>query len=126
MEKVSLKKKYFALIVGEEADFVSDQNATFVWGYLMEPDFIKELLGRKKPFAPAVLRGYKREKSEDKLTLIPDASSCVLGVVLLNLSEEEMKKLDEFEKVPEVMIRKRIEVEIGDFRREVYIYMRRE
>lgn len=132
MFDVKWNKKYFATTIlssKEKVNIEKDKNATFVWGYLMDPYFIKKLLGKEKPFTPAVLKGFRREwkySGKNKTpVLIKDKNEIVQGVVLLNLSKEDVQKLDEFEKIPEVMVKKRIWIYIGDLKREVYIYFKR-
>ena len=99
----------------------------FVWGFLMDPRFIQGLLNRIIPFAPAVIQGYRRETfvkdGKRGFRLIPFDKGFVMGVVLIAPSDEEIAMLDRFEQVPEVMVKRRIEVTIGDLVREANIYM---
>ncbi len=99
----------------------------FVWGFLMDPRFIGELVGRPIPFAPAAIRGYRRETfvegGQRGFRLIPDGQGIVMGVVLVGPTEQETAALDRFEQVPKVMVKQRIEVSVGDLVREANIYM---
>ncbi len=110
-------------------DVLQNAELYFGWGYLMNPRFIKKLLGHAIPFAPAVLKGYRREEFLNKdgkrdFNLIPDEKGVVMGVVLIAPSEEDIEKLDTFEKVPKVMVKRKIEVMTGDLVREANTYMR--
>ena len=101
-----------------------DPKATFVWGRLMDPDFIKDLLGHKVCFAPAVIRGYERVPYSDFYALKKKQGAFVQGVVLLGLSEKDEAKLNEYEQVPKVMRRRRITAELGLLKRKVFFYIR--
>ena len=109
-------------------DVLQKAELYFVWGFLMDPRFIQELLNRIIPFAPAVIRGYCREAfikdGKRGFRLIPSENDIVMGVVLIAPSDEEIALLDRFEQVPDVMVKRRIEVTIGDLVREANIYMR--
>jgi hypothetical protein len=109
-------------------DVLKNAELYFAWGYLMNPRFIKKLLGHAIPFAPAVLKGYRREEflnnGKRDFNLIPTENGVVLGVVLIAPSEEDIAKLDTFEQVPKVMVKRRVEVMTGDLVREASTYMR--
>jgi len=109
-------------------DVLQNAELYFVWGYLMNPRFIKKLLGHAIPFAPAMLKGYRREAflndGKRDFNLIPTEKGVVLGVVLISPSEEDIAKLDTFEQVPKVMVKRRVEVMTGDLVREANTYMR--
>ena len=109
-------------------DVLQNAELYFVWGYLMNPRFIKKLLGHAIPFAPAMLKGYRREAflndGKRDFNLIPTEKGVVLGVVLISPSEEDIAKLDTFEQVPRVMVKRRVEVMTGDLVREANTYMR--
>jgi len=100
---------------------------TFVWGFLMDPHFVQGVTGRPIPFAPAVLRGYRRERvvrdAVPGFRLVADPEGIVTGVVLIGVSESEASALDRFEQVPRAMVRKRVEVTVGDLLRRAHIYM---
>ena len=100
---------------------------TFVWGFLMDPEFIRGLVGRVIPFAPALIRGYRRETflkdGKRGFRLIPQPEGVVMGVALVGPTQEEVAALDRFERVPEVMVKQRIEVTVGDLKREAGIYL---
>ena len=109
-------------------DVLQKAELYFVWGFLMDPRFIQRITKSVIPFAPAVIRGYRREASikdgKRGFRLIPSENDIVMGVILIAPSEEEIALLDRFEQVPDVMVKRRIEVTIGDLVREANIYMR--
>jgi hypothetical protein len=109
-------------------DVLKNAELYFAWGYLMNPRFIMKLLGHAIPFASAVLKGYRREEflndGKRDFNLIPDEKGVVMGVVLIAPSEEDIEKLDTFEQVPKVMVKRRIEIMTGELVREANTYMR--
>jgi hypothetical protein len=108
-------------------DVLKNADLYFVWGYLMDPRFIEKLLDHAIPFAPAVIQGYCREAfvkdGKSGFKLIPSQKDLVMGVVLIAPGKEDIMRLDRFEQVPDVMVKRKIEVMIGDLRREANIYM---
>ena len=109
---------------------LATKDLLFVWGDLMDPEFLKGLLGRYVPFGPAILPGFRRERVRSGgkwgYRLIPDSKGAMQGVVLLRLRKKDLAILDAFEEAPEVMVQTTAQVRIGDFVREAGIYMRRE
>ncbi|MFH1539200.1 MAG: gamma-glutamylcyclotransferase family protein [bacterium] len=101
----------------------TDENLTFVWGFLMAPRFIRKLLGHKAAFAPAVLKGWKRSADGDSFQLKKQKDGVVSGVVLIGLSKKDVEKLDAFEQIPDVMIKRRTNVLIGDRKVGTFIYL---
>jgi len=99
----------------------------FVWGFLMDPRFLQGVIGRAAPLAPAVVRGYRRETffrdGRRGYRLVPGREGVVCGVVLLGLTRGEMEALDRFEQVPREMVRRTVEVRVGDLAREAWIYL---
>jgi len=104
---------------------LEDQRATFVWGKLMSPLFIKELLGHSLPFCPAEIGGYARVPSGDFYGLRKRNGATTQGVVLLGLSEKEVAGLNEYEQIPDVMERRRIMVTMGTLKRRTFFYIKK-
>jgi hypothetical protein len=97
---------------------VTDGDAIFVSGLLMDPEFIRKLTGRYVPFTAAVARNYARgERGRGKnktLLLEPKPGGMVLGVLLVKLTQADKDALDKFEKIAEGVRRKApIRVTIG-------------
>ena len=106
------------------ADLLDDPNATFVWGALMDPHFVRNLLGHYASFSPAVLKGFERKRTIEFFDMTPKLGSATQGVVLLGLSDEDVKKLDEFERVGDVMRKTTAVVRIGHKNRKVKLYLK--
>jgi hypothetical protein len=109
-------------------DALQNAELYFGWGYLMNPRIIEKILGHTLPFAPAVIRGYRREAflndGKRDFRLVPSEKDVVMGVVLISPNKEDIARLDAFEQVPRVMVKQKIEVMVGDMKREANIYMR--
>lgn len=109
------------------ADLV-ERDIFFVWGQLMDPEFIQGLTGSYIPFSPAILSGYQRKcvKRGGGLDFrLKKASGGVTqGTALLRMGKKDIEILDKFEEVPRVMVRKKIKVMLGDLKREAYIYLK--
>ncbi len=104
---------------------LEDPRATFVWGKLMSPHFIKELLGHALPFCPAEIQGYARVPSGDFYALRKRRGATTQGVVLLGLSEKDVAGLNEYEQIPDVMDRRRIMVTMGTLNRQTFFYIKK-
>ena len=104
---------------------LEDPRATFVWGKLMNPHFIKELLGHALPFCPAEIRGYARVPSGDFYALRRKRGATTQGVVLLGLSEKDVAGLNAYEQIPHVMERRRIAVTLGTLKRRTFFYIKK-
>jgi hypothetical protein len=100
-------------------------NATFVWGKLMDPHFIAKQIGRPAAFCAAEISGYARVKTPEFYALRKKAGATTQGVVLLGLTGDEVAALNAFERIPDVMERRRIEVAMGNMKRKVYFYIKR-
>jgi hypothetical protein len=106
-------------------DILEDPKATFVWGKLMSPHFIKELLGHSLPFCPAEIQGYARVPSGDFYALKKKKGATTPGVVLLGLAEKDVAGLNKYEQIPHVMERRQIRVSMGTLNRKVFFYIKK-
>jgi len=104
---------------------LEDPRATFVWGKLISPHFIKKLLGHSLPYCPAEIQGYVRVPSGDFFALKKKRGGTVQGVVLLGLSDDDVAGLNEFEQIPHVMVRRRIMVSLGTLKRRTFFYIKK-
>ena len=121
MFEITLVKEIFAIVAHPPGGFVDPRECerrVFVCGSLMEPKFLANLLGHEAAMAPALARGHIRgwgETDGKKFHFLrADPGGTVHGVVLLGLSDADMEKLEQFERVPEVRRRADIEAAIGD------------
>lgn len=106
-------------------NILDDSEATFVWGKLMNPHFIRKLLGHALAFCPAEIRGYARIPSGDFYVLKKKEGATTQGVVLLGLSAKDREGLDTYEQIPNVMERRRIMVTIGTMKRRAFFYIKK-
>jgi gamma-glutamylcyclotransferase (GGCT)/AIG2-like uncharacterized protein YtfP len=101
----------------------NDNEMLFVYGALMNPAERMLLLGRTVDAIPARLAGYARgRKRYYFIARQPDAVSD--GAVLEGLGARDLAILDEYEEVPTLYTRERIEVIVADGRKiECWIYL---
>ena len=83
--------------------------ALFVYGSLMEPQARARILGHEVAAISARLRGYERRRSS-YFYLAARPGFETSGLVLTDLMENDFHRLDEYEEVPELYTRERIQV----------------
>ena len=109
---------------------LTEGDAVFVSGKLMDPEFVRKLTGRYVPFTAAVARNYSRsERGRGKnktLLLQRKPGGMVLGVLLLKLTQADKDALDEFEQVPAVREKTPIRVTIGAHERTATTFLLKE
>jgi hypothetical protein len=109
---------------------VTDGDAIFVTGRLMDPEFVRGVTRRHIPFTAAVARNYCRgERGRGKkktLLLESKTGEMVLGTLLVKLTQADKDALDNFEGVPAVRRKVPIRVTIGAFTRTATTYLLRE
>jgi hypothetical protein len=109
---------------------ITDSDAVFITGKLMDPEFVRDLTGHYVPFTPAVARNYSRgERGRGKhktLLLEPMAGGMALGTLLFKLSTADQDALDRFEHVPGLRKRVPIRVAIGATERIAQTFLLRE
>ncbi len=115
MMKTTFFPEHFVCVVHAEdvkvtARDVTEGEAIFVSGFLMDPEFVRNITGRYIPFTAAVAKDFTRNErvsgGERILILEPKAGSSVLGTLLLKLEEKDIRALNSFEKVDEGLRRK--------------------
>ncbi len=95
----------------------------FVYGTLMNPAERVILLGRPIDASPGQLPGYVRGRKRHYL-VAKQAGAVTDGAILEGLSARELAILDEYEEVPVLYTRERIEVLAADGRKiECWIYI---
>lgn len=78
----------------------TSSSSCFVYGTLMSPDVLRELVGRVPAMIPkAILRDHSRHPVRGRVYpgVVPSPSATVQGVLLLDITPLEMKCLDWFE-----------------------------
>ena len=101
----------------------NDNEMLFVYGTLMNPAERLRLLGRPIDASPARLAGYTRgQKRYYFIAKQPDAVTN--GAVLEGLTASELAILDNYEDVPTLYTRERIEVLAADNSKiECWVYL---
>ena len=109
---------------------VTDGDAVFVSGRLMDPEFVRNVVGHYIPFTAAVARNYSRGErgkgKNRKLLLEPKTGKMALGVLLLKLTRTDKDSLDKFEQVPNLRQKVSIPVTVGAHERHAYTFLLRE
>jgi hypothetical protein len=110
----------------------SGARKVFVCGALQDPEKMSALLGSAPPFAPAVAVGYRRTVerigSEDIPFMVPDTDdpgNALTGVVWLDLSAEDLERIESLELDRGFRKRIGIEVRVGERRVSAYSYVKR-
>jgi gamma-glutamylcyclotransferase (GGCT)/AIG2-like uncharacterized protein YtfP len=100
-----------------------DGEILFVYGALMNPAERLRLLGRPVNASPARLAGYARGRKRYYF-VAKQVGASTDGAILDGLSAHDLAILDQYEEVPTLYTRERIEVFTADNRRiECWIYM---
>ena len=99
-----------------------DGEILFVYGTLMNPAERMRLLGRPVNASPARLEGYARGRKRYYF-VAEEAGAVTDGAILDGLTAHDLAILDEYEDVPTLYTRERIEVLAADCRKvECWIY----
>jgi gamma-glutamylcyclotransferase (GGCT)/AIG2-like uncharacterized protein YtfP len=101
----------------------NDDQLLFVYGSLMDPAERQRLLGRPIEAIPARLDGYVRGRRRYYF-VAKQADTVTEGAILEGLSARDLAILDQYEEVPKLYTRERIEVVAADARKiECWIYL---
>ncbi len=101
----------------------NDNDLLFVYGSLMNPAERVILLGRPLEASPAHLHGYARGRKRYYF-VAKQADAVTDGAILEGLTASDFAILDEYEEVPTLYTRERIEVVGADARKiECWIYL---
>jgi gamma-glutamylcyclotransferase (GGCT)/AIG2-like uncharacterized protein YtfP len=100
-----------------------DNQLLFVYGSLMNPAERLRLLGRPIEASPAHLPNYARGRKRYYF-VAKQADAITDGAILEGLTAYDLAILDEYEEVPTLYTRERIEVLTADSRKiECWIYL---
>jgi hypothetical protein len=103
---------------GRKISLWDEQNPIFVCGRLMEPKFLSSIIGREAAMAPAVAlncsRVWEEFNGKPYIFLKKSSEGFVPGMVLLGLSAEERKRLDQFEEIDTVRTVHQVALRIGE------------
>lgn len=131
---LDLVKEHFALVLRHESqppgDYLAGGNNIFVCGSLMSPDFVAELLGHPAAGAFAVAldytRGYEEVEGKKVHFMMPEEGGALPGMVWLDLSEEDVRRFEEFEQAPSLRKRVDLKVRVGDLLLPAFTYLKKD
>jgi len=85
----------------------------FAYGSLRHPQFVRDLFGKTVEMIPAKLENYRRVHLHGKKypLAIKESNAVIKGELLQNLTMDDLKKIERWEKTPERLY-KRIEVDV--------------
>ena len=86
-----------------------DPDALFVYGSLLDEAKRLEILGHRVEVIEARLPGFERRKAR-YFYIVRAAHTETGGIVMLGLTEEDWRRLEEYEEVPHLYIREEVEV----------------
>lgn len=116
----------------EKKDYFGGVMNVFSCGVLQSPSRMKTIIGHNAPFAPAVAFGFTRrwEKVKDKdyffMISTPDKGERVLtGIIWLDLTRDDVKRIETFELQENVRRRVTIKVQVGDRFIDTITYIKR-
>jgi hypothetical protein len=96
----------------------AEKDPIFVCGKLMEPTFISAIIGREPAMAPAVAlncrRAWQDYEGKPYIFLMKSEEGFVPGMALLGITDQERKKLDEFEEITSVRKVESVKLRIGE------------
>ncbi|XP_039844709.1 AIG2-like protein D [Panicum virgatum] len=96
------------------ADPAAAAHSVFVYGSLMADEVVRAILKRVPPAAPALLPNYHRFNIKGRIypAILPAESKKVAGMVIMGVTDEELRLLDAFEDVE--YTRTRVEISLAD------------
>ncbi|HLO01526.1 MAG TPA: gamma-glutamylcyclotransferase family protein [Symbiobacteriaceae bacterium] len=100
----------------------------FAYGTLMDRRILARVLGRTPPNGvPATLYGYKKwETTLGYPIILPETGAVCQGMVFYNLSQQDWKRLDEYEKAttePPAYFRRLLSAQGGSGSISVQVYV---
>jgi len=116
---------------GDSAPFSRGLRA-FVCGGMQNPEKMAGIIGRQAAFAPCCVQGYMRTSAVIDGDEIPfmapdeqDPHSVLTGVVWLDLGQDELEKIEQFELGSGHRKRVEVRVLLGELRLNAYTYIRK-
>src|SRR5271168_1088985 len=95
----------------------------FIYGSLIDPEHRAEIIGRPIEALQATLNGYEHGKRR-YWYIRTRSDAAVEGAILTGLTAAELATLDEYEEVPTLYTRERINVALVDgSERECWVYL---
>jgi gamma-glutamylcyclotransferase (GGCT)/AIG2-like uncharacterized protein YtfP len=97
-------------------------DALFVYGSLLAEAKRIEILGHCVEVIDARLDGFERRRAR-YFYIEPTAGAVTAGMIMLGLTEEDWRRLDAYEDLPDLYTREEIEVVTADRRRRCWVYL---
>jgi gamma-glutamylcyclotransferase (GGCT)/AIG2-like uncharacterized protein YtfP len=97
-----------------------DPHALFVYGSLLEEGM--EILGHPVDVIPARLDGFERRSGRYFYIVRADGAETG-GLVMLDLTAEDWRRLDAYEEVPTLYTREEVEVDVYDGLLRCWVYL---
>ena len=133
MYELTLIKEIFATVIHPEGGFTDpreSRHVVFVCGSLMDPDFLKDVVGRAPAVCPAVAPEYGRgwgEADGKKMHFMrPESGGVLPGMAILGLDDAELARLEAFEQCPALRRRADLTIRIGDISVPAHTYLQKE
>ncbi len=109
---------YFVADPHENRDRFAGRINVFVCGGLQNPDKMAAVLGRAAAFAPAMARGFRHDRvnvnGRDMPFMLPaEPTAALTGVVWLDLSADELAKIEAIELADNLRRRIDLAVHLG-------------
>ena len=95
----------------------------FVYGTLMNPRVVKRLTGKNPEYEKAFLVGYKKYHMDFIPYIVRNKNSKVEGLVIKNLDEDDLKKIDRYEGEGYLYTREKVEIITENNIEEAYVYI---
>jgi gamma-glutamylcyclotransferase (GGCT)/AIG2-like uncharacterized protein YtfP len=94
----------------------------FVYGTLLEEARRREILGHGVDVIEARLDGYERGHARYNY-LVRAEGAQTSGLIMLALTEEDLRRLDEYEELPTLYTREQVEVVTSDGMLRCWVYL---
>ncbi len=99
-----------------------DPNALFVYGSLLEEAKRVEILAHRVEVLAARLPGFERRRGKYYYIVRAEGAETI-GMIMLGLTEEDWRRLDECEEVPDLYTREEVEVVTVDGILRCWVYL---
>jgi gamma-glutamylcyclotransferase (GGCT)/AIG2-like uncharacterized protein YtfP len=97
-------------------------HALFVYGSLLDDAKRIEILGHRVAVNDARLDGFERRRARYFYIVRAEGASTP-GLLMLNLSDEDWRRLDAYEEVPDLYTREEVEVDCAECRTRCWAYL---
>ncbi|HJU28992.1 MAG TPA: gamma-glutamylcyclotransferase family protein [Candidatus Binataceae bacterium] len=99
-----------------------EASTLFVYGSLLDPALRERIIGRRVATIEATLHGYERGRARHYFVR-KRAGAATPGLLLLELDRRDFGVIDEYEEVPTLYTREKVEVSIDGGRVRCWAYL---